>query len=200
MERFDPDSIRRKAAHLSSWQRVGFMAACCERMLPNYETFHLQTGFGNPDVLRRGLDAVWAWMESDAPLEDAAELISQVDLQAPNTEKFKSAYTSAALDAANSIAITLEAVNGVSEDGLMEVASLARDTVDLFVQQHDDLDPSDPDLENRIMSSPLMQAELTAQRQTLEELGENLDDRRFVAKAIRSRFSQQSLPSEQRRR
>ena len=194
MERFDPDSIRRKAAHLSDWQRVAFMAACCERMLPNYETFHLQTGFGNPGVLRRGLDAVWAWIESDAPLEDATELISQVDLLAPSTEEFKSAYTSAALDAANSIAITLEAVGSASEDGVVEVASLARDTVDLFVQQRDDLDSSGADFENRINQSPLMQSELTAQRETMKELGENPGERRFVAKTIRLRFSRRSLP------
>lgn len=194
MERFDPDSIRRKAAHLSGWQRVAFMAACCERMLPNYETFHLQTGFGNPGVLRRGLDAVWAWVESDAPLEDTAELISQVDLQAPNTEEFKSAYTSAALDAANSIAITLEAVGGASEDGVVEVASLARDTVDLFIQQHDGLSPSDPGFEDRIMESSLMQTELTAQNQSLKELSESMNERSLVAKVVKYSFSNRSLP------
>jgi uncharacterized protein YjaG (DUF416 family) len=194
MERFDPDSIRQKAAHLSGWQRVAFMAACCERMLPNYETFHMQTGFGNPGVLRRELDAVWAWIESDAPLKDAAELISQVDLQTPNTEEFKSAYTSAALDAANSIAITLEAMNGVSEDGVAEVASLARDSVDLFVQQHDDLDPSDLNFEHRIMSSPLMQAELAAQTQSLKELAENPNARSLVARTVKYSFSMRSLP------
>jgi uncharacterized protein YjaG (DUF416 family) len=194
MERFDLDSVRQKAAHLSGWQRVAFMAACCERMLPNYETFHLQTGFGNPGVLRRGLDAVWAWIESDTPLEDAAELISQVDQQAPNTEEFKSAYTSAALDAANSIAITLEAVGSASEDGVAEVASLARDTVDLFVQQHDGLNPSDPDFENRIVGSSLMQAELAAQNQALKELGESTNERNLVAKLIKCSFSNRSLP------
>ena len=194
MEYFNSDSIRRKVAGLPDWKRIAFMAACCERMLPNYETFSRETGFGRTDVLRQALDAIWLWAESDTLLKNLPDLIAEADKVAPDTEGSRSSYTSAALDAANSIAITLEAISEATDDRLVEVASLARDTVDLFVQQNGNLDTSSADFEERITSSPLMQTELTAQNQSLQALNDDQGERRVVAKLIRSEFSQRNLP------
>lgn len=194
MEHFDTDAIRRKVAGLPDWKRVAFMGACCERMLPNYGTFSRQTGFGSADALRRALDVAWTWIESDTAPENLPELIAHVDLAAPDSEGHRSIYASAALNAVNGIAMTLEALRNATDSCVVGVASLARDTVDLFVQFRDDLDPSAPDFEEKIARSALMQAELTAQSRSLSALDDEQADRSALAKTIRAEFSQRSLP------
>lgn len=46
---------------------------------------------------------------------------------------------------------------------IVEIASLCTDTVDMFVQAQDGLDPNDPKLEERVLSHRLMQRELQRQ-------------------------------------
>ena len=45
-----------------------------------------------------------------------------------------------------------------------------RDTIDMFIQDHDELDYSDPDFEVKILRHPLMIEELEKQRQDIESL------------------------------
>lgn len=194
MESFDPSKLRKMLHSLPDWKRVGFMAACCERMLPNYRSFSSETGYGDTNRLSQALAEVWRWVETNQLPSDVNNLVRECEQQAPDTEEFTSIYTSAALDAANSIAATLEALSGAAEDRAIEVASLARDTVDLFVQQWNDLDPNSPDLEKQIIEAPLMQAELQRQRECLEQLKDQVGERRLIMAEIRARFSDRSLP------
>ncbi|WP_454828404.1 DUF416 family protein [Pseudoxanthomonas wuyuanensis] len=189
MDYLDPSKLRCLLRSLPGWKRVVFMAECCERMLPNYREFSLETGVGDIERLREALSAVWNWIETDKLPTNISELIAECDQQAPDTSEFSSVYTSAALDAANSIAVTLEALSEATEERAIEVASLARDTVDLFVQQRSDLDPNSPELERQILEHPLMQNELQSQRQCLEKLQDQTKERRLLAAAMRSKFS-----------
>lgn len=186
---------RKLGANLPHWKRIAFMAACCERMLPNYETFNRQTGCGDPKVLRRALNAAWAWVETGSLSTNLRELIADADGQAPSKDAFGFTYTSAALDAANGIAETLESISDRSEHRVFAVASLARDTVDLFVQQHEKLCPSDPGFEDRIRASALMQAELRAQEHSFQALDLLHEENRSSARRELSRFFGRSLPA-----
>ena len=170
MELFNETSLLLKLEGMPAWKRVAFMAYCCERMLPNYATFKVQSGYGNNAVLRAALDVIWEWVENEQTNEDMIALARACEQQAPDTAEFSSSYTSAALDAATAIATTAEAVSDTTASKVIEVASLARDTIDLFVQKVDDLDPNDPRLDEKIRRSDLMQAELRTQRQSLERL------------------------------
>ncbi|HBK56301.1 MAG TPA: hypothetical protein DDZ76_08485 [Xanthomonadales bacterium] len=194
MEHFDPGQLRKKLHALPDWKRVTFMAACCERMLPNYVSFSSETYFGDAQTLKQALSEVWRWIETNHLPDDIDSLVRECDRQAPDTADFSSIYTSAALDAANSIAMTLEAMSDATEDRAIEVASIARDTVDLFVQQWSDLDPNSPGLEKLIIEAPLMQVELRRQRRCLEQLKELPDERDQVVTEIRASFSDRSLP------
>lgn len=170
MEIFDETALLLKLDGMSAWKRVAFMASCCERMLPNYAIFHAQTNYGNYIFLRAALDAIWEWVESEKTTENMLAIAIQSEQQAPDTSEFSSPYTSAALDAATAIATTAEAVSDASASKVIEVAALARDTVDIFVQEADDLDPNDPGLDEKIRRSDLMQAELRAQNKSLDKL------------------------------
>lgn len=183
METFDETSLLLKLEGMPAWKRVAFMAYCCERMLPNYAVFKAQTSYGNSAVLRTALDAIWEWVENDQTSENLLMLARQSEQQAPDTAEFSSSYTSAALDAATAIATTAEAISDATASKVIEVASLARDTIDLFVQEVDDLDPNDPRLDEKILRSDLMQAELRTQRQSLEKLkGLPSDDKNLRAR------------------
>jgi uncharacterized protein YjaG (DUF416 family) len=132
------------------------MLLCGERMLPNYRRFSSETGFGEPIVLREALDTGWIWIESDATPSYVAALRDACERQAPDTERFHSLYTSAALDAANVAAFVLDALSQPERTRPCEVAQLGRDTVDLFVQEVRNLDPSSPGFEQAIYRDELM--------------------------------------------
>lgn len=170
MENFNQDRLSSGQENLPPWKRVLFMVRCAQRMIPNYDRFSAETGFGEVTILRRALDAAWRWIESSTTPPDLAELRDACDQLAPDTERFRSPFASAALDAANSVAAILDALERPNSANMTEVSSLARDTVDLFVQESLDLDPNAPGFEERILEHDLMQRELRRQREDLELL------------------------------
>lgn len=189
MEIFDELTLRTKTKRLSDWQCVAFMAYCCERMLPNYQSFFAQTSYGRINVLRTALDYIWTWVESDQLPTDITGLTAACEQEAPDTSEFSSIYTSAALDVATAIAITLDALEKSLEEQLVDVASLARDSVDLYVQERANLDPNDPLLEEKILKSDLMQAELRAQRESILMLESLSETRDLAARHLREQWS-----------
>jgi uncharacterized protein len=105
----------------------------------------------------------------------------------PNTEQFRSPYTSAALDAANAIAAVLYGLERPEEARPVEVASLARDTVDLFVQNLMSLDPNVTGFEEAILEHSLMQRELRRQREDLDALTGWSNDGSTAGSELRTR-------------
>ena len=187
MEVFDEDKLEGQLQKLAVWKRVAFMVQTGARMLPNYERFSAETGFGDASVLKRALDAAWTWVESEELPHDLTALREACERQAPNTEQFRSPYTSAALDAANAAAATLDAIVNPGESRSSEVASLARDTVDLFVQELLNLDSNAADFEKAILRHDLMQRELRRQREDLEALMKWTGPRSTASRELRAR-------------
>jgi uncharacterized protein YjaG (DUF416 family) len=189
METFDEGRLGRSLRKLPPWKRIAFMAQIGERMLPNFQRFSAETGFGDVSVLRNALDTAWAWIESGRLLSNLAELREACEQQAPDTELFSSPYTSAALDAANVAALLLDALEQPDEAQPVDVASLARDTVDLFVQERMNLDPNAPGFEETILRHHLMQSELRHQREDLEALTRWSEDRESLGRELRAKFA-----------
>lgn len=189
MESFGAAQLNTAIRVLPPWKRVAFMAYCCERMLPNYGSFKAETSYGDLVLLRSALDVAWKWIELGEAPNSIVGLSAACEAEAPDTSEFKSSYTSSALDAATAIATTLEALKYATEDRAIEVASLARDSVDLYVQEALDLDPNDPCLEEKIAGSNLMQTELRIQRESLEMLKELPDNRSAIGSDLRLHWS-----------
>lgn len=59
MHFFEFESLERELAQLPPLHRVAFAAACCERLLPNYDAFCRMYDWGNPEVPRAALNEVW---------------------------------------------------------------------------------------------------------------------------------------------
>jgi uncharacterized protein len=195
VETFDEERLRRSLRQLAPWQRIVFMVQVGERMIPNYRHFSAETGFGNVSALRGAFDAAWIWIESKRLPDNIAELREACEQQAPDTERFRSPYTSAALDAANVAAIVLEGLERPDEARPVDVASLARDTVDLFVQERMNLDPNAPGFEEALLRHSLMQRELRRQREDLEVLTKWSGTRETAGRELRARFAGRALGS-----
>lgn len=195
MEEFNAGGLLLRAAKLPAWKQVMFMVYCCERMIPNYRCFSLESNFGDEQTLRQALDGVWAWIETDDLPTDIADIVAACEHQAPDTEMFSSDYTSAALDVAAAIAITASATAIFRSKNLLDVASLSRDTVDVFVQLRSGLDANDPSLEETILGSGLMQNELCFQRESLELLSAVTGERASVALGLRPMWSNIAIGS-----
>lgn len=170
----DPTDLRNRLHALSDLKRLAFLLACAERMYPNYLAFHRHHGWGEPQSIRRSLDLIWLRLEGADVSDGASELLTEVEKVTPDTEDFDSLYVSPALDAAVVASILLESVGAISVEKILEGLTLATDTIDMYVQELDQIPPSAEDLESRIDSHPLMQKELRRRLENLETL-EHLD-------------------------
>lgn len=168
---FDPVLLGQQLEGLSKDRRVAFCAACCQRMLHNYDKFSRMENWGRPHLLTTALAAVWSCLEG-RPLAKARidELARECEEVAPDTEQFSSLYASSALDAASALVETLRCCeDGDPRRGVI-VGGAARDSVDMYLQMRDQLDPRAPTLEAAILRDPLMKRELERQRADLATL------------------------------
>lgn len=164
---FDEPELERQLSELTEDGLLAFGLLCCERMIPNYFMFSQKNGWGNPIILRKALDFGWDRLLGELPSTSSSNLKEQCEENAPDTEDFESSLVSPALDAAVSIATLLELLEDRSPKHALEIACLARDTVDMYIQELENLSPGGQDLEEQIRSHKLMQTELRNQHDDL---------------------------------
>lgn len=165
------------------------MLYCCERMYPNYVLFSREMEWGAPQTIRSALDDVWNALESDCTRNDWVDVMRACEAAAPDTEVFDSTLVSAALDAASSASILVDAMSHLDQTKFVEVASLGRDSVDLYVQQVENMDPNHPGLEELILAHPLMQKELGTQTESLDLLADLEGDHRSLVRTLRKKWA-----------
>ncbi|XYI00191.1 DUF416 family protein [Sorangium sp. So ce1128] len=168
---FNTGLLRARAERLSHRGRLAFVLSCAERLAPNYVAFSRHHKWGDIGALSEALDMGWRYLRGETV--DAAALcegLARCEAAEPDTEDFDSEFVSAGLDAANCCELVLQLVKKDEVEPAVEAASLARDTVDMHIQELESLRPQDPDLETRILEHPLMQRELRRQREDLELL------------------------------
>src|SRR5260370_14208344 len=170
--------LRKKLPDLGYAKNLAFAASCCERSLPNYEAFVKEERRGNPKALTEAVELVWRLIAIGNPADFRSylgSLLKAVEAGTPDTEYFKSPLTSAALDAANSVGEALDYALDRSIEHIVTIASLARDTVDVFIQRRDNLSYSDKSLEDKIAHDPLMIEELRKQQADIKTLESTQD-------------------------
>ena len=134
-------------------------------------------------VLEETLDAAWTWIESGRLPTNSTALLEACDRQDPDPEKSTHPYTWPAVDAACVAAMTLTAIDQLP---LTVAASVARDTVDTFVQEFLVRDPNVPGYQEVVLRHPLMQRELRRQREDLEMLEKLGEDRQTAGRELRA--------------
>jgi uncharacterized protein len=168
---FNPADLRTKLDRLSPRGRIVFLLSCAERLAPNYSAFSTHHGWGDAGALQQALELGWRYLFGQKV--DAGEVhrcLARCEAATPDTEDFDSEYVSSGLDAIVCCAFVLELLIEDNSQKVVEGASLARDTVDMHIQEAESLHPQDPALEEKIFRHPLMQRELQRQREDLEML------------------------------
>jgi uncharacterized protein len=156
-------------------QQLAFAAACCERAYPNYLRFFQLTGWGEPAALRASLDMSWDFIENPTPvLNEIRELEQKCLIITPDLDDFSSpevdVEAAAAQEAAFMVRLLLQFCGDPQVSYALRIATLARDTLDLYIQTIDSIDPADPDLDNKIAHHPLMLQEMCKQESDAEKL------------------------------
>lgn len=163
--------IREQLVALDSGRRLVFGALCCERLLPNYISFQSDSGWGEFAPVRKALDCVWAHVYGDVQTNtEIVDASSACELAAPSSDDFTSIYVTAAQDACFAVCSLLDYVLENDIDKIVQAATYATDSVDLFVQETDGIEPGDPEHEAKIVRHPLMQRELERQASDLEAI------------------------------
>jgi hypothetical protein len=129
--------------------------------------FQAETGWGDPSILRTGLDTAWRVALGEEAVSDELRTLRLECLdQAPATGHFESDLESAALDAANAVAETVACCSDSRAAHCAEIATFAADTVDMYLQISGAVQ-NGASLEAQIRAHPLLQRELERQRADL---------------------------------
>jgi len=166
MTDLDAPRLKQELERLPRGRQVAFALLLCERMVPALEKFAREAGFDGCRY-REGLDSVWRYLDKGGSSSNYAQLAERCLDHAPDTEEFDHPLTSAALNAALSIAATISFLADDDVDHVVEAAGLARDTAALYAQATEATPPRSLSLEE-VMRHPLMQQELRQQKQDLE--------------------------------
>lgn len=182
-ETFDEESLLKRLSRHEKRGWVVFSLACAERMLPNYRKFTREHTWGDIRALVDALDIGWAWLDSgEINQAKALESLVACQTQAPDTRDFDSIYVSPALDAASAAEAVVRLLMWPDPSIAVEIATLAVDTVDMFVQELEQMEPNSVGLEESIRTHPLMQAELLSQRLILEAIDRGVPTTEAVAR------------------
>ena len=174
---FDEEALLTRVKTLGPQQRLAYLLSVGERLKGNYVAFKKATKWGDVGALEAALGLGWTALAGTPATERALDAgVSRCESAQPDADDHDSNLVAAALDAASCCGLVLELLRENDPETVVDGASLARDTIDQYVQAKDDLDPSDAEFEERILGHALMQAELKRQREDVEALSAlNLD-------------------------
>jgi uncharacterized protein YjaG (DUF416 family) len=169
MLKFDEAKLVAELEQLSAPMRVVFAAACAERQMPAYKLFHSQTGQGDPDTLQHALDDVWQHPNMAVSEEQIEEVMALI----PQEDGFAGLWTQRATNAQNAGMSVIYALRtrlcGEAQEAAW-AARVAYEALDNVVINSEGIDTNNPDGEHRVLSHPLIQAELARQHWNLDEL------------------------------
>ncbi len=113
--------------------RQAFMAALCERLLPNYGLYAQTSGQGNPQGLRAILDLVWERLTVKGTKIDFSLQAEKLAEQAPpaDDDSFGARRASEAVAALSALLDTLQ---GEAPEAVLEVSKASRGGVRAFIE------------------------------------------------------------------
>jgi uncharacterized protein YjaG (DUF416 family) len=134
-ERFAPQLDR-----LSDRHCVVLAAAASERLLPLYELFQGDEGWGDYDFLRRGLDSVWAVLAGEGTAENLRGLSAEGEERTVpdlgGDERWKSDWVSEGQDAAIAVLITMDAAAGEDRENAVHAVQYEIDALDNYIARN----------------------------------------------------------------
>ena len=175
-QRFDEGLLKQKLDKLEFWKQIIFLLVICQRMIPNFRAFSRETGFTGEQILNSLLNKAWNNLSAGIIFDNLSKEADIAESLAPDTEDFDSILVSSALDAAVATSLLMKSFCDGETNTIVTGAALIRDSVDMYVQVIEDMDPNSVDIEMQILSHELMQNELRLQREAIEFLSSITDD------------------------
>jgi uncharacterized protein YjaG (DUF416 family) len=175
------DQYRKTAEELlkaiNTQGKILFAVLTSEKLYPNYVIFKNINHWGNELILKEAISTIYQYLikQDIYTNEEIQDLIIRVDRITPDTEDFPGILTSFALDACTAVFDTLRFIIDQNDQHIVDVAIYARDTVDMFIQEKDDMNSLDPSIDIQIEHDEFMIREKERQKNLIERLsGMNL--------------------------
>lgn len=170
MQKFRSET-KQQVELLSDKGRIIFALLTCEKLYPNYVFFRNHFHWGDERLLGDAIIGIYEYIIKKDKSE-IKHLLDEVESITPDTGEFPDVTASFALDACTAVYSTLKYISFKNIDDLVDVASYAIDTVDMYVQEKENLEYSDPEFESKIANDPYMIAEKRRQQTLLDRLSE----------------------------
>ena len=158
---------------LSAAQQQAFMAALCERLLPNYALYAQMAESGNPAALRAILDLVWERLsvrEARIDFERQAEKLAELE-PASIDDSFGARR---ATEAVVALASLLDTLRGEAPEAVLEVSRISKSGVRAYIELTEGEEDAGK-LAALIREHPLMADEDSFQDAVLEAAEGQLD-------------------------
>jgi hypothetical protein len=193
---FDEAALAAALAAFDTRHRAAFAAACAERLLPAYRKLKAVRQHLDPAALEQALARLWDDLVGTIPVraEELDQLIHHSEFLVPNPEPWTRQLPYAE-NAAAAVYYALRCRRSGDPHEAVRTARQAYEALDTYVT--DELDPSldlnAPDGEERVIRHPLLQAELTRQRQDLLVLQATDAERDVLIAGLRTRAQQAAV-------
>lgn len=191
---FDKEKLKKQLFFLTREQQLAFAVLCCERLIPNYKRFFEETQYGNLYYLLEGVSIVWHEVKKQSV---GVEKISSTNIEcencAPSSSDHASILVTAAQDACFSVCALLDYIVKPDGEKIVLPAMYATDTVDLLVQEFENMKPNDSRLEEKINTHPAMQQELQMQKDSLSSIKKIFNYDESIIESLKKMYSSSSL-------
>lgn len=147
-------------------RQQAFMAALCERLLPNYRLYAETTGQGDPHGIRVILDLVWerlAVREARIDFDRQAEKLAELEPPAEDD----SFGARRALEVVVALSALLDTLRGEATEAVLEVSRASRSGVRAYIELTEGEEDAGR-LSERVREHPLMADENDFQDAVLE--------------------------------
>ncbi|MEG3081472.1 MULTISPECIES: YjaG family protein [unclassified Halomonas] len=168
----NPPGFYQRLQQLPLAAQQAFMAALCERLLPNYALYEQTTGHGDGHTLRAVLNLVWERLSvPGASIDFARQAEKLAECEPPEGDESFGARR--ALDAVVSISALLDTLQGESPEAVLDVSRTSRAGVRAFIELTEGEEDANA-LALLIRDHPLTEDENNFQDAVLEEVSQPL--------------------------
>lgn len=168
---FDEDNLRDRLQQLGPRASLLFAACCAQRLIHIHRIFVIDSREGDPTLLERAMDVVWAQLTCIRASVSTQQLVEQLVTQIPDDDRSRwSQILAFEDDALAAVVFCLRCSQSGDTGEALWAARRLYDTVDLFVANRISNEVGSPPTEIEIIRDPLMQRELSRQHRDLSEI------------------------------
>ena len=172
MFKFENQLLKHELDRLPPPSRVAFAACCAQRLASIYQSFVASGAQADrTNLFDDALNYVWTHILITPEKSTTGRLLADVMAWIPDEDAPGwTPLTPYAEDALSAVAYCLRCLQSGNAQEAVWAAQCLYDALDTFLTNRDDISPSEPGAEARILGDPVTQAELERQARDLADL------------------------------